>query len=302
MKYAYALTPNKAGSESQEGDFCLWETAERFPTLFPVWVAETVETAESRGYFEEMVIALGQATAGLHQVAHGVVLNITDIAETRMKVDYMTKYTPQPPPVVSLSSDDFLRNVITLNGQVHLTHDYASLRRSWQQLSGELRFDGKALLVPSMYLTGDLLHSEASEPMLDYATAGVPVLVEWARFLVEENITLSAQLSKHEACIWKRILDSGNEEASQKMSADVLRRIALVPWALDVAFVAARRQSLEPQNKVVDIRAKERVFFRRFCHAACGDPHAAILCSRATRNSTWFASTFGCNDVSGHVC
>ncbi|KAH9377242.1 hypothetical protein HPB48_006953 [Haemaphysalis longicornis] len=87
MKYAYALTPNKAGSESQEGDFCLWEMAERFPTLFPVWVAETVETAESRGYFEEMVIALGQATAGLHQVAHGVVLNITDIAKTRMKVD-----------------------------------------------------------------------------------------------------------------------------------------------------------------------------------------------------------------------
>ncbi|XP_077532112.1 uncharacterized protein LOC144144508 [Haemaphysalis longicornis] len=302
MRYAYAITPDKTRSRSQDGDLCLRETSERFPTLFPVWVADTVETAESRGYFDEMVAALQQATAELHQIAGGVVFSPADIAESRMKIEYMNKYKPTLSAVVPLSSDDFLRNVITLSGQVHLTHDDAALRRSLQQLSGELRYDGEVFLVPSMYLTGDLLHSEASEPMLDYATAGVPVLVDWARFLVKENATLNAQLSERVACIRKMLQDSVDEGSAPELTSEILHRIALVPWALDVAFAAARMNSPLPEDNVTDVRAKEQVFFRRFCHVACGDPIADILCSHAARSSTWFASTFGCRDVPGLVC
>ncbi|KAH6933726.1 hypothetical protein HPB50_017692 [Hyalomma asiaticum] len=184
MSYAIAIDAQEEVAASKRTDPCLLETAERFRVRFPAWVAQTMETSEVHGYFGVMMDTLRNVASEHPDILEELVLNATDIAELRMNTAYMaTRVIPQTVPY--MDANNFLANVVILMGQERVDGNKKWHRLSAQQLSGDLSYDGEVLIVSTLYLVGDMLHVEASDPVLDYSTVGVRVLAEWASTLVE---------------------------------------------------------------------------------------------------------------------
>ncbi|KAL1420807.1 hypothetical protein MTO96_023664 [Rhipicephalus appendiculatus] len=299
MRYAYML--GGSAEDNRGTNFCLTETARRFPVQFPLWIAQTMETTESRDYVKMMVSTLGNVASEHSTVLDGLSLNSTLTEQLRnINVSIVTDMTGDvpadtgPPMVV----DDFLKNVIRLSAERHTVNEHHWSWLSTQQLKGNLDYNGAAVIVPTMQLTGDLMHAEATSPMLDYSTVGVRILIEWAHRFLGKNPAFSAQMAAYRKCARER---PNNNLLDGEVPDDTLRWMLLVPWALDVALVAAQMQSSAGEK---DVHASPRIqlFFRRFCQTTCGDFHGAALCSYGTRHSKLFASAFGCRSASTLAC
>ncbi|XP_049519895.1 uncharacterized protein LOC125944088 [Dermacentor silvarum] len=194
--------------------------------------------------------------------------------------------------------DSFLMNVIRLSAKGHTKYKNRWTQLSTQQIKGNLDYYGTALVVPTMQLTGDMLHAEAVTPMLDYSTVGVRILVEWARTFLGKNPAVDARMAAYRKCTRDR---SDNELPDGDVPDDILRWMLFVPWALDVALLAAQMRSSTAAIKA-NAQSRDQLFFRRFCHTTCGDYRAAAVCSYGTRHSVMFARAFGCRRVSTLAC
>ncbi|KAK8768313.1 hypothetical protein V5799_015223 [Amblyomma americanum] len=151
---------------------------------------------------------------------------------------------------------------------------------------------GTTLTVPSLFLTADLLHPDASEESIDYSTVGVRLLVAWANREAavhrEDNAT-SANSTSYRRCI----ADHAALTFGGRLNEDTLRDVLFQPWALDVALDAATQAAVhEPQKDALG--AKERFFFRRFCQATCGDAQLAAVCGYSVLHSGAFMRAFNC--------
>ncbi|XP_065308381.1 uncharacterized protein [Dermacentor albipictus] len=301
ISYAITFDVQDYGGEHDDTDLCLRETAERFFVQFPAWVARTMETPEVHGYFSVMVATLGNVATEYPDMLEGLALNATDIIELQMNTMHITtRGIPQVVP--QMDPDNFLDNVVTLMGQTVTESDKLWNQLSSHQLSGNLNYDGKVLLVPTLQLIGDLLHAEASDPVLDYSTVGTRVLAEWASILVERSPSLSSEMAAQQECAKGRLKATGAVPSGGDLSENSVRWMLIIPWALDVALIAARRRLPAHTNKAADTRSREQLFFRRFCQTTCGDARAASLCSYGTRQSVLFAKAFGCQEPSPLAC
>ncbi|XP_049270581.1 uncharacterized protein LOC125758042 [Rhipicephalus sanguineus] len=201
-----------------------------------------------------------------------------------------------------MDPDNFLANIVMLMAQELVDRDGTWHRRTSQQHNGDLSYDDKVLFVPTMYLVGDMLHAEASDPVLDYSTVGVRVLAAWANILVDQSPSLSSKLAALKECAKGRINTIEEWPGGRGLPEGSLRWMLLVRWALDVALIAARRRHPEYTSKVVDTMSRDQLFFRRFCQTTCGDARAAALCDYGTRNSVLFANAFGCQEALPLAC
>ncbi|XP_065308352.1 uncharacterized protein [Dermacentor albipictus] len=289
MRYAYIL--GGAGEESHGDGFCLSETAQRFPVQFPQWMAQTMETIESRDYVKLMVSTLGEATSKHADILEGLRLNSTYMSQFRkINVSIFTDMTDDVPaePGLAMEVDNFIMNVIRLSAKGLSEYENRWMQLSTQQIKGNLMYDGTSLVVPTMQLTGDMLHAEALAPVLDYSTVGVHIL----------NPALEARMAAYRKCTRDR---SNNELPDGDVPDSILSWMLFVPWALDVALLAAHMRS-STAAKEANVRSADQLFFRRFCHTTCGDHRAAALCSYGTRHSVMFARAFGCQRVSKLAC
>lgn len=169
--------------------------------------------------------------------------------------------------------------------------------RDWAQSITQHQLDGavtvdigtNTLLLPAMYLTGDLLHPEASEPFLDYSTVGVRVLVEWAHMLLSRR-SASVVVAAYKQCV----LDSAHEYVADNVSDSSLREMLFIPWALDMALVGALYQPHHRFLQPLDGKLRAQLFFQRFCHTLCGDAEGAKVCAYAALQSHEFSVAFDC--------
>lgn len=254
-----------------------------------VWVAQAMETPEARGYFDTMLATFAQVVSELPTSAEGYpAFNVSDIAELQTKTTFMPQQMP-PRTVPPMDPNDFLRNAIALSGQVHNESVSSWVQLSRQQLTGDpLVLDGENMVIPTLQLTGDLLHAEANDPMLDYSTVGVRVIVEWANIILNQNPILRSRLFE---IVRNR---TGSQLPVENLPEDALRWMLFLPWALDLALVAARMRSPMYPDKEAEAQFRDQLFFRRFCQAGCGYAQGALLCSYGTRYSALFALAFEC--------
>ncbi|KAK8774738.1 hypothetical protein V5799_010727 [Amblyomma americanum] len=186
--------------------------------------------------------------------------------------------------------DDFLLNV-ALAAKVEPFGDNIASVRVEQQLCDTVHYDHDGFVVPSVYLAEDLMHSEAAEPSLDYSVVGFRLLASWVQILVNQDPSYAERLANYRHCVLTKV-----PEAIFFTEDDpIVDAMLFAPWALDVAFTAAKRQLRELEEEPPqDTGPRDRLFFRRFCHAKCGDPKAALLCNYATRHSEHFNTVFEC--------
>ncbi|KAK8774737.1 hypothetical protein V5799_010733 [Amblyomma americanum] len=292
MSYSGAFHPfGVDGSRRNHLDpnnLCLRQTAERFPMEMTVWITQAMETPEARGYFDSMLTTLGHVIRELPTHVKGHDFNASDIDDLQMKTTFMPHQVP-PRAVPVMDRDDFLRNMIALSGQVLDENERSWLQLSRQQLNGDPAvLDGQTMVIPTLQLTGDLFHSEANDPMLDYSTVGVRVLVEWANTILSQNPAVSSRLIE---ILRNR---SSIQLPLESLPEDALRWMLFLPWALDLALIAARMSSPMTPEEVTVAQSRDQLFFRRFCQAGCGDAREALHCSYGTRYSALFAKAFEC--------
>ncbi|KAL1423768.1 hypothetical protein MTO96_020829 [Rhipicephalus appendiculatus] len=222
---------------------------------------------------------------------------------------------------VFLTTEDFIGNLILLFKEdrfisAKLSHAGVAeaVKDCTYELHSTLRSSvsgaGHTVFVPALYLSGDLLHAEASEPSLDMPTVGVPILISWARSMMSAGgDDWSTTAASYGSCVRKNhpldhaLSDRASDEA-------LLTNALLVPWAIRVALTATTTMtkndygasgyghstpptSTEAPTDSND-SARMQVFFGRLCLVECGDPVGAPACSYATTHSPEFAEAFGC--------
>ncbi|XP_077508302.1 uncharacterized protein LOC144119600 [Amblyomma americanum] len=292
MSYSGAFHPfgvdGSRRNHLEPTNLCLRQTAERFPMEMTVWITQAMETPEARGYFDSMLTTLGHVIRELPTHVKGHDFNASDIDDLQMKTTFMPHQVP-PRAVPVMDRDDFLRNMIALSGQVLDENERSWLQLSRQQLNGDPAvLDGQTMVIPTLQLTGDLFHSEANDPMLDYSTVGVRVLVEWANTILSQNPAVSSRLIE---ILRNR---SSIQLPLESLPEDALRWMLFLPWALDLALIAARMSSPMTPEEATVAQSRDQLFFRRFCQAGCGDAREALHCSYGTRYSALFAKAFEC--------
>ncbi|KAL3218267.1 hypothetical protein MRX96_031622 [Rhipicephalus microplus] len=125
MRYSYML--GGTADDGRGNDVCLAETARRFPVQFPRWVAQTMETTESRDYVKAMVSTLGNVASEHSTVLDGVNIDSNLTAQLRnINVSIVTDVTDDAPTDTGppMEVDDFLMNVIRLSAERHTANEH----------------------------------------------------------------------------------------------------------------------------------------------------------------------------------
>ncbi|XP_065283909.1 uncharacterized protein [Dermacentor albipictus] len=321
------LVPRK-NREDRVIPACLRATERCFASEFSSLVAAWTESARARMYFGDMVSALRSALTISVPDQDNLAVNGThahvpfkvDTIPERRKSEFACRKESLSPPF--LSTDDFVGNVVLMfkedrfiNAEPPRAVVAEVTKDGTFQLHSSLGFSLWAsehtVFVPPLYLSGDLLHAEASEPSLNVPTVGVPVLISWARSVIARRDHWSATAASYGNCVRKN--HPLDHALSDRASDEVLLTNALLaPWAVRVALnataVMARKvrgasghreaSSLSSNSTVVprdsNDKARTQVFFGRLCLMKCGDPIGASACSYATVHSPEFAEAFGC--------
>ncbi|XP_077507498.1 uncharacterized protein LOC144118435 [Amblyomma americanum] len=283
--------------------FCLRATGEHFKTLFPGWLARILEKPQAVRYFERLVTTVKYFAMRLPRASDG--FSFSAIRQAVMHVrsvgnsgGHMTAPRLTVDANRTAYGDDFLLNV-ALAAKVEPFGDNIASVRVEQQLCDTVHYDPDGFVVPSVYLAEDLMHSEAAEPSLDYSVVGFRLLASWVQILVNQDPSYAERLANYRHCVLTKV-----PEAIFFTEDDpIVDAMLFAPWALDVAFTAAKRQLRELEEEPPqDTGPRDRLFFRRFCHAKCGDPKAALLCNYATRHSEYFNTVFECPPLPYIVC
>ncbi|XP_077552166.1 uncharacterized protein LOC144166541 [Haemaphysalis longicornis] len=310
---------------------CLRATESRFPGHFPLWVSATLETMRARLRLEEMVAAIkgvlkapvagGSSIAGMNSsgTAAEFIVRTTGSSNGNVTACGDDKNVS----VARLSSEDFIGNVILLSRQTRFVD---STEESWMGTHGSahgqvhqvlcaIDFHNGTLVVPSIYLTEDLMNVGASEPCLDIPTVGVPLLAAWAQGTLSGGQEQSEQFvsSCHGCFPQERDHAMAGTDGLKNGSIDAyLGNSLLVPWAAKVALAACtamKRNTGKLETKAfstgprttesvrvtpeAEAVAKMQLFFRRLCLMTCGDPAAASACNYVARLPE-FTAAFKC--------
>ncbi|KAL1416957.1 hypothetical protein MTO96_027350 [Rhipicephalus appendiculatus] len=194
-KYEYILPPSGAPDHDIAAS-CLEVTGQYFPTLFAAWVAQVVIPPSSVDYAEDMISVFRLLAHEAPPLSDKVNVSTTDILRQRIAVIGATRgdtwRCSRKPPVIYRK--DFLSNVVlAANEEEPLSLDvrHSARTAAQRQLDGSFTVDinTDTLMVPALYLTADLLHPDANEPVLDYSTVGARVLAEWAHMLLSHRPT-----------------------------------------------------------------------------------------------------------------
>ncbi|XP_077559210.1 uncharacterized protein LOC144174401 isoform X1 [Haemaphysalis longicornis] len=304
LKYSYILRqPNEDDDVSAAVQVCLRATATHFAQQFPSWLARMTEAPDARPYLHTMVSDLNTWAASTPFVAAAFTLSGSEIGGIQVRT--ISTDVPQArEEVPALDDEDFLPSVIQ-RSKALLPEDWPSVqRRLQQQLRGGTAEDDGVVTVPSLYLTADLLHHEASEETLDYSTVGVRLLADWATMVAAGEVRRGHVNVTSVSAYSKCVEEHATSALGGSWSKGALRFVPFLPWALDVALMAATRGGTrhgDAESGVSVQRALKRVFFRRFCLTTCGDPEAAATCRYTVLHSHHFAHAFGCTRPPLHV-
>ncbi|KAL1430478.1 hypothetical protein MTO96_014922 [Rhipicephalus appendiculatus] len=298
VKYEYLLHPLEVHDRMQSMQICLQATAEYFPGRFPFWLASTVETPEARFYLDEMVANLKQSATDMAYDGKLFVINGSEFTTTPVTTIH-PKRSVQNGEAPALS-EAFPLSILQLSMEP-LDQDWlTALEAAQQQLRGDITAQRSttsgegAVVVPSLFLSADMMHSEDLEETLDYSTVGVRLLIAWANMATAtDNGEMSNASSKDIAAYRQCVADRIAEDTGTSLSQDALRFVLFLPWALDVALLSSTRGTYA-SKRVGVLRAKQRLFFRRFCQTTCGDPEAADACRYGVINSQAFSEAFYC--------
>ncbi|KAH7968860.1 hypothetical protein HPB52_011971 [Rhipicephalus sanguineus] len=235
---------------------CLRATEHRFVSVFSSMLAAWTETNRARLYFRDMVSTLRRALGNTipdkndlarNEVDAYVAFRVVTIAE-RNQSECACRM--EDLSSISLSINDFIGNLILLFKEDRFTsakqsraHIAKAVKDGLYQLPSCLGSfvsgAGHTVIVPPLYLSGELLQAEASEPSLDVPTVGVPILISWARSIMstgEDDWSTTA--ASYGSCVRKNhpldhaLSDRASDEA-------LLTNALLVPWAISVALTAA---------------------------------------------------------------
>ncbi|XP_070392368.1 uncharacterized protein [Dermacentor albipictus] len=294
-KYEYIL-PSSNAHNLHVAVSCLEVTGQYFPTLLAAWVAQTLALPSSTDYVQEMLSVFGLLRYRTPPISDKINVSSADVLGQRVAVigapeGGIARCSRNAPVIYT---NDFLRNVIlAAKGEEPSSPEV----RDWAQSIAQHQLDGavtvdigtNTLLLPALYLTGDLLHPEASEPFLDYSTVGVRVLVEWVHMLLSRRPE-SPEVVSYEQCV----LDSAREYVADNVSDSSLREMLFIPWALDLALVGALYRPHQRSLQPLDGKKRAQLFFRRFCQTLCGDDEGAKVCAYAALQSHEFSVAFDC--------
>ncbi|KAH6935635.1 hypothetical protein HPB50_007208 [Hyalomma asiaticum] len=294
-KYEYILSSSDA-NDREVVESCLQVTGQYFPTLLGAWVVQTALLPQSMDYAEGMLSAFKTLGHKAPRLSDKMNVSTDDVLRQHIALigatEVGTTSCSRNPPVIY--SKDFLDNVVlAARGEESSPPDVRQLSHSiaQRQLDGSLMVDVStgALMLPALYLSSDLLHPEVSEPVLDYSTVGVRVLVELAHML------LSRRSASHGVVAYKEcVQEKAQEYIADNVSDSTLREMLFIPWAVDFALLAAlyepQRRALQPMER----KLKSQLFFQRFCQTLCGDPEGAKVCAYAALQSNQFSVAFDC--------
>ncbi|KAH9373618.1 hypothetical protein HPB48_014785 [Haemaphysalis longicornis] len=323
LKYSYILRQPDGDDHIQAAMVCLRATATHFAQQFPSWLARMTEAPDARPYLHTMVSDLNTCSMAQNDAQNdaypAIVLRTSNLPlqtvfalalrcalcfPHREPASLAATDVPQArEEVPALDDEDFLPSVIQ-RSKALLPEDWPSVqRRLQQQLRGGTAEDDGVVTVPS------LPHGRPATPrglgrdprLLDRRKVlKPPIQIQPTLRLPRRGHVNVTSVSAYSKCVEEHATSA----LGGSWSKGALRFVPFLPWALDVALMAATRGGTrhgDAESGVSVQRALKRVFFRRFCLTTCGDPEAAATCRYAVLHSLHFAHAFGCTRPPLHV-